>query len=128
VLGREQRYYSTFSPNLHHGDRAVLKVQHWLQSSGSRGATLRAMAARAGLEERTFLRRFLKATSLQPTEYCQRLRVGRAREMLEVANEPIKQIAENIGYMDDGAFRRVFHKVIGISPSAYRKRFGLNAR
>jgi transcriptional regulator GlxA family with amidase domain len=52
--GREQRYYSSFSPNLRHGDRVILNVQHWLQSSGGRDATLQAMAARAGLEERTF--------------------------------------------------------------------------
>ena len=26
-------YYSNFSPKLHHGDAAVLKVQHWLQNT-----------------------------------------------------------------------------------------------
>ena len=123
--GREQRYYSSFSPNFHHGDRPILNVQHWLQSNSARDANLHAMAARAGLEERTFLRRFQKATGLRPTEYCQQLRVGRAREMLEFTNQPVDQIAFSIGYEDAGAFRRVFHKVMGISPSAYRKRFGL---
>jgi transcriptional regulator GlxA family with amidase domain len=126
--GREQRYYSCFSPNLLHGDRAILKVQHWLQSSGARDTTLHVMAARAGLEERTFLRRFQRATGLRPTEYCQHLRVGRAREMLEFTNDAVDQIAWSIGYEDSGAFRKVFHKVMGISPSAYRKRFGLVAR
>jgi transcriptional regulator GlxA family with amidase domain len=109
--GREQRYYSCFSPNLLHGDRAILKVQHWLQSSGARDTTLHVMAARAGLEERTFLRRFQRATGLRPTEYCQHLRVGRAREMLEFTNDAVDQIAWSIGYEDSGAFRKVFHKV-----------------
>ena len=123
--GREQRYYSSFSPNFHHGDRSILSVQHWLQSNGARDANLHAMVARSGLEERTFLRRFQKATGLRPTEYCQQLRVGRAREMLEFTNNTVDQIAFSIGYEDAGAFRRIFHKVMGISPSAYRKRFGL---
>lgn len=35
--GREQRYYSAFSPNLSHGDPAVLKVQHWLQATRGKG-------------------------------------------------------------------------------------------
>jgi transcriptional regulator GlxA family with amidase domain len=48
--GREQRYYSSFSPRLRHGDDAVLKVQHWLRAQGARGVTLGAMAALAGLE------------------------------------------------------------------------------
>jgi transcriptional regulator GlxA family with amidase domain len=125
--GREQRYYSSFSPNFHHGDRPILNVQHWLQSNGAKDTSLRDMAARAGLEERTFLRRFQKATGLRPTEYCQQLRIGRAREMLEYTNHAIDQIAFNIGYKDSGAFRGVFHKFMGISPSAYRKRFGLTA-
>ncbi|WP_164841305.1 GlxA family transcriptional regulator, partial [Sinorhizobium meliloti] len=32
--GREQSYYSAFSPRLNHGDDAILKVQHWLQATG----------------------------------------------------------------------------------------------
>lgn len=84
--GREQRYYSAFSPNLTHGDAAVLKVQHWLQASGAKEMALASLAARAGLEERTFLRRFRKATGLTAIEYCQQLRVGKAREMLQFTN------------------------------------------
>lgn len=122
--GREQRFYSSFSPRLQHGDEAVLKVQHWLQAQGAQGATLPAMAARAGLEPRTFLRRFRKATGLRPTEYCQHLRVGRARERLELTTRSIEQIAWEVGYEDAGAFRKVFHKLLGLSPGDYRRRFG----
>jgi transcriptional regulator GlxA family with amidase domain len=122
--GREQRYYSNFSPRLRHGDEAVLKVQHWLQAQGAREASIAAMAARAGLEERTFLRRFRKATGLKPTEYCQHLRVGKAREMLELTTRTIDQVAWDVGYEDAGAFRKVFQKVMGLSPRDYRRRFG----
>jgi transcriptional regulator GlxA family with amidase domain len=48
--------------------------------------------------------------------------------MLEFTNHAVDQIAFSIGYEDASAFRKVFHKVMGISPSAYRKRFGLTAR
>lgn len=73
--GREQRYYSAFSPNLTHGDAAVLKAQHWLQACGAKDMTLTALAARAGLEERPFLRRFRKATGLTAIDYCQRPKI-----------------------------------------------------
>jgi transcriptional regulator GlxA family with amidase domain len=33
VSGRQQRFYSNFSPRLHHGDEPILKVQQWLQNS-----------------------------------------------------------------------------------------------
>lgn len=123
--GREQRHYSLFSPKLRHGDEAVLKVQHWLQATGARDASLTAMADRAGLEQRTFLRRFHKATGLKPTEYCQHLRVGKAREMLETSTATVERIAWDVGYEDPGAFRKVFLKIIGLGPREYRQRFGL---
>jgi transcriptional regulator GlxA family with amidase domain len=123
--GREQRFYSTFSPRFDHGDEAVLKVQHWLQKEGARDVSLAAMAAHARLEERTFLRRFRKATGLNPTEYCQRLRVGKARELLELTGRTIDQVAWEVGYDDAGAFRKVFQKVMGLGPADYRKRFAV---
>ena len=125
--GREQRFYSSFAPKLHHGDKAILKVQHWLQVQGSRAVTLSEMAEQAGLEERTFLRRFHKATGLKPTEYCQHLCVGKARQMLEFGKQSIEQIAWDVGYEDAGAFRKVFQKVVGLSPGDYRRRFAVGA-
>lgn len=123
--GREQRHYSGFAPRLNHGDGPVLKVQHWLQGIGGQGVTLAAMADRAGLETRTFERRFLRATGLRPTEYCQHLRVARARELLELSALPIAQVAWEVGYGDQAAFRKVFRRVVGLSPGAYRLRFRL---
>ncbi|MER9975999.1 GlxA family transcriptional regulator [Mesorhizobium sp. M0085] len=122
--GREQRFYSPFAPRLTHDDEAILKVQHWLQANGARDVTLGAMAAHAGLEERTFLRRFRNATGLRPTEYCQHLRVGKAREMLESTMRSIDQIAWEVGYDDPGSFRKVFARITGLVPGDYRKRFG----
>ena len=116
---------SNFAPILGHGDAAILKVQHWLQSTGATDVSLTAMAERAGLEERTFLRRFRAASGLKPTEYCQHLRVGKAREMLEFSNGTIDHIAWTVGYQDPGAFRAIFKKITGLAPSDYRTRFGV---
>jgi transcriptional regulator GlxA family with amidase domain len=60
--GREQRYYSSFAPKLQHGDDAVLKAQHWLQTETAKQPSLAQMAAIAGLEKRPFWRRFQNAT------------------------------------------------------------------
>ena len=123
TAGREQRFYSSFSPRLNHGDEAVLRVQHWLQKKSMRDVTLVSMAAYAGLEQRTFLRRFRRATEFNPTEYCQRLRIGKAREMLELTGRTIDQVAWDVGYSDAASFRKVFRKVMGLKPGDYRKRF-----
>jgi len=123
--GREQRFYSAFAPRLHHGDEAVLKVQHALQGGCDRPMTIAAMAGMAGLSERTFLRRFQKATGMNPTAYLQVLRVGKARELLEFSSTSFDQIAWQVGYKDAGAFRKVFQNVMGLSPGDYRRRFAV---
>ena len=116
---------SNFAPILRHGDSAILKVQHWLQASGAVDVGVAAMAREANLEERTFLRRFRNATGLKPTEYCQHLRVGKARQMLEFTNGTIDHIAWTVGYQDPSAFRATFKKITGLAPSDYRNRFGV---
>jgi transcriptional regulator GlxA family with amidase domain len=125
--GREQRYYSNFSPKLHHGDTAILKVQHWLQTHATKKPSVSEMAKVGGLESRTLHRRFQKATGLKPNEYSQRLRIGKAREMLEFTNRTVDQVASAVGYEDPTSFRRVFQKVVGLSPGAYRRRFSVGS-
>jgi len=121
--GREQRYYSAFSPRLLHGDAAILKVQHWLQASEAKEVALETLAAQAGLEPRTFLRRFRKATGLTTSDYCQRLRVSRAQEILQFTTRSVDLVALDVGYNDPGAFRKVFARIVGLTPGEYRKRF-----
>lgn len=121
--GREQRYYSGFVPRLSHGDTAILKTQHHLQASEGREAGLSVLAERAGLEQRTFLRRFQKATGLTATDYAQRLRVVKAQELLQFSQQPIERVAWKVGYSDPGAFRKVFHRIVGLTPGEYRQRF-----
>lgn len=121
--GREQRYYSGFLPRLNHGDAAILKAQRFLQSCEGREARLAILAGQAGLEERTFLRRFQKATGLTATDYAQRLRVAKAQELLQFGRLPIEHIAWQVGYSDPGAFRKVFLRIVGLPPGEYRQRF-----
>mgnify|MGYP002777751423 CR=1 FL=1 len=121
--GREQRYYGSFTPVFTHGDDAVLRSQRLLHRSRDQKIDVAEMARAARLTERTFLRRFKRATGRSPVEYLQLLRVERAREWLERSTQSFDEIAWKLGYKDAGAFRRVFQRVIGLSPSEYRSRF-----
>lgn len=120
---REQRHYRQFVPVLTHGDRPILTVQHWLRTEAAREASVADMARISGLEERTFLRRFRKATGISPREYVQHLRVERARDLLETTALPLERIAWETGYQDVGAFKKLFLRLIGLSPTKYRERF-----
>ncbi len=123
---REQCYYSAFSPILTHGDAAILKVQHWLQKTEAQDIDLSTLANCAQLEERTFLRRFHKATGMTSTEYGQKLRIGAAKDFLQFSSSPVEQIAWKVGYSDASAFRKIFKRIVGLTPSEYRRRFNTN--
>jgi transcriptional regulator GlxA family with amidase domain len=62
-------------------------------------------------------------TGLAPIEYVQRLRVEDAKRRLERTDAPIEEIGWRVGYEDAAFFRRLFKRVTGLSPGAYRKRF-----
>lgn len=109
-----------------HGDEAVLKAQQWVEDNFVTGKVA-DMADMACLSPRTFLRRFRAATGLSPMEYLQHLRIDAAKSLLESTDTSIDSIAEEIGYGDYSAFRKLFNKTMGMSPSAYRKRFSLKS-
>lgn len=120
---REQSFYNLFTPDLSHGDANILTAQRWLQANFKSQVGVPQMASVAGLEERTFLRRFRAATGHNPSEYLQRLRIGRAREQLEMSTRAIGGIANEVGYLDVPSFGKLFKKSVGLSPGQYRKRF-----
>ncbi|MBD8688855.1 GlxA family transcriptional regulator [Rhizobium skierniewicense] len=121
--GREQRYYSGFAPRLTHGDAAIVKAQHYLQANGGKDLRLADLAKHTGLEERTFSRRFQKATGMTATGYAQRIRVAKAQELLQFGLLAVERIAWEVGYADPGAFRKIFLRIVGLTPGEYRQRF-----
>ena len=61
--------------------------------------------------------------SIQP--FIQRLRINRAKLLLETSSLPIEQIVEQVGYQDTSAFARQFKRHTQLTPNLYRQRYGL---
>lgn len=121
--GRKQKCYRAFSPPTDHGDEKVLRVQHWLQAHFGENLSLARMAHVAATSERTLIRRFHNALGMSPTTYVQKLRTGKARELLELTRLPFNQVSWKVGYEDIGAFRKVFLREMGLTPAQYRRKF-----
>jgi transcriptional regulator GlxA family with amidase domain len=120
---RLQSPYQTSSFNKNHGDMEVLSIQERLEENLDETITIRNLAQRARLGERTFMRRFKKATGDTPLEYLQHLRIEVARKLLETTSETIEGITRKTGYEDISSFRKLFKRHTGLSPSVYRKKF-----
>ncbi|WP_249308741.1 response regulator transcription factor [Lederbergia citrea] len=57
------------------------------------------------------------------SEYLNRIRIEKSVELLEKGTVSISEISGMVGYSDHSYFTKVFKKMMGISPSSYRKRF-----
>jgi len=104
-------------------DALIAKCQEWIAQHYDRGAPVAAMAALSGLAERSFKRRFAKATGVGPLEYVHTLRLEEAKHSLETSDAPIEQVANEVGYEDASFFGRLFRRKVGLTPAQYRKRF-----
>jgi len=125
---RLQSPYFEYRFNTSHQDKSILNAQNWMKENITSPLTVSMLARKVGLGERTFARRFRKATGDSPLEYLQYLRIGKARTLLETTGEPVETITYETGYEDASSFRRLFKRATGLSPTAYRKKFGLNGR
>lgn len=114
-----------FSPELRHDDSLVLELQRWLHAHHATASLVAEMARRSGLSFRALERRFRRATGHSPLDYVQRIRVEAAKRRLEASSAPVDEIGWEAGYADAAAFRRLFKRVVGLTPSAYRRKFRL---
>lgn len=104
-------------------DNRIAASQEWIADHYAEAGPVGAMAAFSGLPERSFKRRFTKATGMAPLDYVHTLRLEEAKQMLESDDLPIEAIANEVGYEDASFFRRLFRRKVGMSPGNYRRRF-----
>jgi len=108
-----------------HSDDSISNAQDWLHENFHRTFPLDAPARRVGMSLRNFVRRFKQATGDSPLAYLQKLRIAAAKRLLENDHRSIQEISGAVGYQDVAFFRSLFERHTGVSPSAYREKFGV---
>jgi AraC-like DNA-binding protein len=84
--------------------------------------TVGELAALAHLGESAFRTAFVRTTGCGPRRYLEERRVEHAARALVESERPVAEIARDVGYEDAYHFSRVFRRVTGVSPRAYRAR------
>lgn len=107
-----------------HADAEVQTLQRFLESEYAQAISLDALAERVHLSVRTLQRRFLAATGTTPMQYLQAVRIERSKDLLETTRLPVPEVAAQVGYQDRVAFGRLFKKMAGMTPAAYRQQPG----
>lgn len=108
-----------------HSDESISGAQEWLHQNFDKSFSLETPARRVGMSVRNFVRRFKQATGDTPLIYLQKLRIAAAKRLLEGDHRTMQEISDAVGYQDAAFFRRLFERHTGVSPSAYRQRFGM---
>ncbi|MBC7740217.1 MAG: helix-turn-helix domain-containing protein [Candidatus Saccharibacteria bacterium] len=115
--------FAATNRSLSGSDRIISRCQEWIALHYEEPNPVQRMAEIAGLNSRTFSRRFRTATGSTPIDYVQHVRIEEAKQMLETTADPIDDLSIQVGYLDPAAFRRTFRKLAGTSPAEYRRRF-----
>lgn len=104
-------------------DSVVFRAKHWLLQHIQAPYSLDRVAHEVAASPRTLLRHFKEVEGMTPLDYLHQLRVERAKQLLEVTNIELTEIMEYCGYQDPSAFRRLFRRATGVTPSEYRRRY-----
>lgn len=95
---------------------------HYMIASLDVNLTLDELANHSKLSPAHYSYLFKKHTGYSPINYFIRLKIQRACVHLDVTDRPINEIAELLGFKDPFYFSRLFHNIMGMSPSDYRKK------
>lgn len=106
-----------------HQDERVGAVQQYLQQNLAQPVDLQALAARFAMSSRTLIRRFKAATGDTPMAWLQKLRIDKAKLLLESTQLPLEQLTMQVGYEDVSSFRKLFQQYTRMTPKAYRAQF-----
>lgn len=116
--------YASLTHGARVDDPVVQRCQQWAAHHYMAESPVRRMVTLSGLPERTFKRRFTRATGMSPLEYVHTLRLEEAKQMLEASDAPVEAIATEVGYQDPSFFGRLFRRRVALTPAQYRRRFG----
>lgn len=107
-------------------DPMIEKADRWIRSNNGIEISVDELARHLGVGTRTMLRKFRATSGVTPQAYIQRVRLDLAKPLLEDSNASVAQIAAQVGFSDENAFRKAFTRRTGLSPTQYRKQFKWN--
>ena len=114
----------SWHPDTHRAEPAQQSVQHikdYLDHDFAAGIRLDDLAAKFYINKYYLTRVFKAQFGLSIQQYLQQVRITHAKQLLRFSDQTVEQIAAACGMPDPNYFARVFRKVEGVSPSAYRK-------
>ncbi len=105
-------------PDLH-----IQKAITYIQKNACGSITVTNVARASGLSLRLLQNHFRSALGYTLQEEIRRVRIARAKKLLETTDLTLIEVAEAIGYTDKSHLIATFRSSTGMTPGNYRKQF-----
>lgn len=105
------------------GGDPFAELHAWMAEHLSADLSIPALARRARMSERSFMRHYRAQTGRTPARTVEHLRVEAAQRLLGETSWSIKRVASRCGFGTEETMRRTFVRVLRATPQAYRERF-----
>lgn len=93
--------------------------KHYMQQ-----ISLKDVAVYLSLSQNYLSKIFYRETGRHITDYITDIKIAHACELLKTTADPVSLIADNLGFGDQAYFAKRFKSNMGLSPNAYRKKYG----
>jgi len=101
--------------------RQVRKAMAFIHEHYADSISRRDIAQHVSIAEDHLTFCFRQELGTTPIEYLQRYRVNQAKRLLKDSERSITEIALDVGFSDSGYFSRIFRRITGMSPEAFRR-------
>ncbi|MBQ8954254.1 MAG: response regulator [Clostridia bacterium] len=118
----EQMHARILRPDQGGGD-VIESAKKYILHNLQKNITLQAIAEQFYINPTYFSELFKKRTGENYQAYLTRLRIDRAKKLLESTSLTIQGVCEQVGYTNCDHFNRLFERETGLRPREYRERF-----
>jgi transcriptional regulator GlxA family with amidase domain len=123
-LGAEEQYSQPLRFQVQASDRFA-DIASWILCNLGEDLSGEALAERACMSRRNFDRQFIQTFGKTPAEFVAGARMTEARRRLLIPRTSLESIATSLGYKSVSVFSKSFERFVGVRPSTYRARLGI---
>lgn len=102
------------------GNELIGRLTQFIEMALPHPPSVSGLADAFSMSQRTLARHVRSATGQSPLSLIQAVRMNRARLLIENSRMPVEQVAQEVGYLDATALRRLMRRAAGANPSAFR--------
>ncbi|NLU07074.1 MAG: helix-turn-helix domain-containing protein [Clostridiales bacterium] len=113
-------YNNTFEVKEQRNNIILKPALEYIKNNCCHSISLDEMASLCNISSSYFSKLFKKVTGENFSNYINKLRMKKAKELLESSDISIKNLSIDLGFEDCGYFVKVFKKIVGVTPSSYR--------